>query len=91
MIALTWPWRAYWPRARDVATVALAGAAAFAPCGRCAMPVRRSSPRRWSPSPASPVFGAVLYLLDLGGVIRPAAAKVSSGWAGAAVAPAQGL
>ncbi|MGO8737587.1 lipopolysaccharide biosynthesis protein [Rhodoblastus sp.] len=76
MIALTWPWRAYWPRIRDVATVALGGAASLA----AMWPLRRIDPPVVAlflvALAGVATFGGVLYLLDLGGVIRPAAARI---------------
>ena len=91
MAALTWPWRAYWPRARDVATIALAGAASFF----AMWPLRHAGPPILSLAlvafAGSLVFGAVLYLLDLGGMVRPATAKTLEKMGYRRVAPAQSL
>ena len=76
MIALTWPWRAYWPRARDVGTIALAGAASLA----AMWPLRRVDPPLAAlvlvALAGVAAFGGVLYLLDPGGLVRPAAARI---------------
>ena len=91
MIAQTWPWRAYWPRARDVGTIALAGAASFF----VMWPLRHAGPPILSLAlvafAGSLVFGAVLYLLDLGGMVRPATAKTLEKMGYRRVAPAQSL
>ncbi len=91
MIALTWPWRAYWPRARDVGTIAFAGAASLA----AMWPLRHIGPPILAlvlvAFAGGAVFGAVLYLLDLGGMIRPTAAKALERLFGRGVASAQGL
>ncbi len=91
MTALTWPWRAYWPRARDVATIALAGAASLF----AMWPLRHAGPPILAlvlvAFAGVAVFAAVLYLLDLGGVIRPTTAKVFERLGWRRVVSAQGL
>jgi len=76
MIALTWPWRAYWPRVRDVAIVALAGAASLVAMW----------PLRWIDPPVLALtlvliagvsaFCCVLYLFDLAGMTHVTVANI---------------
>ncbi|MCI4678051.1 hypothetical protein K9U33_05235 [Rhodoblastus acidophilus] len=91
MIALTFPWRAYWPRASDVGVIALAGAAALA----VMWPLRHINPPLVAlvlvAFAGASVFGGVIYLLDLGGVVRGAAAKALARRRQRRVAQAQGL
>jgi O-antigen/teichoic acid export membrane protein len=76
MLGLTAPWRAYWPRARDLLTIALAGAAALA----VMWPLRELQPRLLAlvlvAVAGAASYGAVLYLFNLGGELRPAVARL---------------
>jgi O-antigen/teichoic acid export membrane protein len=91
MVALTWPWRAYWPRARDVATIAFAGAASLG----AMWPLRGVDPPLLAlvlvAIVGASVFGGALYLLDLGGLVRPAIERILAGRKTPATANARSL
>ncbi len=76
MVALTWRWRAHWPRARDVGIVFLAGAAASA----AMWPLRGVQPPILAlvlvAIAGTSVFGGVLYIFDLGGLVRSTTAQL---------------
>ncbi len=85
MLALTWPWRAYFPRARDLAAIAgagLAAAAAMAPL-RELQPAILALPL--TAGAGTLVYGLLLYLMNPGDLFRPACARLlaRAGFAGA--------
>lgn len=74
MLAMTAPWRAYWPGARDLGAIALAGATALG----VMWPLRELQPRLLAlvlvAVAGAGSYAAVLHLFNLGGFVRPAVA-----------------
>jgi hypothetical protein len=72
MLGLTAPWRAYWPRARDLGAIALSGASALV----AMWPLRELQPKPLALTmvalAGAGVYFAALYLSDPGGLVRPA-------------------
>ena len=76
ILAVTFRWRAYFPPARDLGVIALAGAGAMA----AMWPLRALHPSLLAlilvALVGTLVFGGVLFVFDLGGFIRPALARI---------------
>jgi hypothetical protein len=87
MVGLTWRWRAYWPRWRDLGAIAFAGF-----CSAVAMaPLRSLDPPLLglllTAAVGTLVYAVALYALDPGKLIRRNLARLRSKFAVAAAQP----